>query len=283
MEATNEERTQQIVTDGTVQYWIAKDGMKCTDEETMVRYEAFLDEVDGIRERTGKLAAAKRISPAWVKEFYELWKACGGYRNKFGFLRKEGLSDLKDRLMQSALRKARREGWERWRNDEVVYVTTPNGQASWHVQPSWSTVCVSTADGREQLQAQSVWPDWIRRIPETAGGQEWDGRRNSDLVLRRMFGESGPHLDKEEALRELQYLAERLSRHDVGPARALDEPAYMNGLVKLMGGLLARTQEQEEAPHEKGHWLSHRLNDKSSWETTIRQDGLQEDERWRRL
>jgi hypothetical protein len=103
-----------------------------------------------------------RIDADYITEFYRLWSAGAGYCNRKGVLRRL-IAPVKQRIMRIVTHMARREGWSYGVSAErILYVDTPLGQVSFHLQP-W--------EGSD--------------LPTYA--QPWSQLRNSDTILAALF------------------------------------------------------------------------------------------------
>ena len=124
---------------------------------------------------TIRYLAKGRVSPKYVRTFYDLWKQCSGYRNPLEPWRYH-FAGAKDRIVDHMLRRAAKFGWLVWRQKFVLYVETPVGQISWHmVKPSHIPGC------------QTPIPKCFLKFTERFDLQ-WSGIRNSDEIIIQCLG-----------------------------------------------------------------------------------------------
>jgi hypothetical protein len=117
-----------------------------------------------------------RISPKYIRLYYHYWSAWMGYGNPEGENKYiYSLDTVKYRIMRAAVRRALLNNWYIWRQANVLYIETPEGQCSFHVtkQGGWY---------------KHSYLRWFEKFPERSD-LSWSGVRNSDLVLRRVYGE----------------------------------------------------------------------------------------------
>jgi hypothetical protein len=79
-----------------------------------------------------------RIDGGYIHEYYRLWNAGAGYCNPKGVLRRL-IAPVKNRLVRIILYMTRKNGWVYGvglddRDQRVLYVDTPRGQASFHLR-----------------------------------------------------------------------------------------------------------------------------------------------------
>jgi hypothetical protein len=123
-------------------------------------------EVDEVMEYVDFADRRGRIDGDYVREFYRLWSAGAGYCNRKGVLRRI-IAPVKKRLIRILLHLARRRKWaygvgSDGRQDRVLYIETPFGQASFHLMPYEGT-----------------------EYPKCTGS--WSRIRNSDQILIQLF------------------------------------------------------------------------------------------------
>ena len=104
--------------------------------------------IDAIRQRVELECAAGTPSSEMIAEFYKRWEKSNGYRKILNRVEREtkpALAAYKEIIIQTVLERAKRENWPygiqrdseaRGKYDHVIYIDSPYGQISWHVQPS---------------------------------------------------------------------------------------------------------------------------------------------------
>jgi hypothetical protein len=123
-------------------------------------------EVDEVMEYVDFADRRGRIDGDYVREFYRLWSAGAGYCNRKGVLRRI-IAPAKKRLIRILLHLARRRKWgygvgSDGRQQKVLYIETPFGQASFHLM---------SYEGTE--------------YPKFTGS--WSRIHNSDQILIQLF------------------------------------------------------------------------------------------------
>lgn len=138
------------------------------------REDALIDE---IRQRVELECATGTPSSEMIAEFYERWGKSNGYRKIHDRVEtgiKPALVAYKEKIIETVLERAKRENWPygiqrdskaRGKFDHVIYIDSPYGQISWHVQ-------------------LSKYDD----LPKYKG--KWTGNKGeSEAALGRLFGD----------------------------------------------------------------------------------------------
>jgi hypothetical protein len=114
--------------------------------EHEVRIEREDASIEAIRQRVELACATGTPSSEMIAEFYKRWADCIGYRKKLNRVEagtKLALAAYKEMPIEAVLEHAKRENWPygiqrdskaRGRYDHVIYIDSPDGQISWHVQ-----------------------------------------------------------------------------------------------------------------------------------------------------
>lgn len=131
--------------------------------------------IDEISQRVELERATGTLSSEMIAEYYIRWADCNGYRkilNRVETGIKPALAAYKKTILETVLERAKREDWPcgiqrdpeaRGKYDHVIYIDSPYGQISWHVEPS------KYAD-----------------LPEYSG--KWSGNKGeSEIALRCLF------------------------------------------------------------------------------------------------
>jgi hypothetical protein len=115
-------------------------------QEHQARVEREDALIDAIRQRVELACATGTPSSEMIAEFYMRWADCIGYRKKLNRVEtgtKLALAAYKETLIEAVLERAKRENWPygiqrdseaRGKYNHVIYVESPHGQISWHVQ-----------------------------------------------------------------------------------------------------------------------------------------------------
>jgi hypothetical protein len=163
------------------EYVIASDGTKCIGDLSMTaamvreKYEEDLLKKHKFNLDMRYLNVKRRITPKHVRLFYQYWTMWSGYGNTNGDMKWiYNLDTVKTRIMHTVVRLANRQGWATWRNENILYIETPQGQCSWHLGKK----------GRIKEDTRK----WFEKFPERRD-LKWSGIRNSDIVIRRILGE----------------------------------------------------------------------------------------------
>ena len=131
--------------------------------------------IAAIRQRVELECVKGEPSSEMIAEFYRRWGKSNGYRkilNRVEAGIKPALAGYKEMIIQTMLERAKRENWPygiqrdskaRGKHNHVIYIESPHGQISWHVQ-------------------QSKYDD----LPEYKG--EWTGNMGeSEAALMRLY------------------------------------------------------------------------------------------------
>jgi hypothetical protein len=144
-------------------------------QKHLARLESEDALIDEIRQRVELECSSGTLSSEMIAEFYKRWADCNGYRkilNRVEAGMKPALAAYKQSIIETVLERAKRESWPygiqgdpeaRGKYDQVIYIDSPYGQISWHVELS------KYAD-----------------LPEYKG--KWSGKKGeSEIALRRLF------------------------------------------------------------------------------------------------
>jgi hypothetical protein len=114
------------------------------------------------------------VNPAIIEKFYTFWREVTGYGNDLSGQGKMALSPAKNALIKSVLDRAKQDNWPhgikrdpnaRTKYSHVLYVDTPEGQASFHI----------------------AYGEYVT-LPRYTG--DWSGKKDTDQVLMRLYGRS---------------------------------------------------------------------------------------------
>ena len=166
----------------TPTYFIATDGTKCLSESVREAHETELRARAVLNADIRYLHTQKRLSPKFLRLYYHYWSLWSGFGNPDGGLKSYyGLNNVKHRIIRAVVRQAKRKGWHVWRQGVVLYVETTQGQVSFHV--------IKPTDFGWAFY-KDTYRKWFEQFPEDKH-RKWSGVRNSDVILRRCYGEKG--------------------------------------------------------------------------------------------
>jgi hypothetical protein len=115
----------------------------------------------------------QRVTLKLAKEFYSQWgqEVFGSVGERPHRIYPSELVSAKLRIMMAVVRRAKRNGWYIWRQDNVLYIETPYGQCSWHMGQ------------RDYVEN----PRWFRQFPLRLD-LSWTKLHNSGLVVQAVLG-----------------------------------------------------------------------------------------------